>query len=62
MTFTDSESIDRVLEIDDHIIDEKMVECKKAVPKEPSLTQIKLKPTSSDGLSNETKKREEVKV
>lgn len=38
MTFADADSIDRVLEIEDHIIDGKMVECKKAVPKGPTIT------------------------
>ena len=34
VTFEDAHSIDRVLEETEHYIDGKLVECKKAVPKE----------------------------
>ena len=35
VTFTDVDSVDKVLAHEDHFIDGKQVECKKAVPKDP---------------------------
>ena len=35
VTFTDIDSVDKVLAHGDHFIDGKQVECKKAVPKDP---------------------------
>lgn len=34
MTFSDVDAVDRVFEVDAHTIEGKMVECKKAVPKD----------------------------
>ena len=34
VTFDNPQTLDRILEISDHYVDGKLVECKKAVPKE----------------------------
>ena len=39
VTFTDINAIDRVLEVGDHYVEGKLVECKKAVPKEAPSAQ-----------------------